>query len=217
MDQMKNKFATAAAALLVASPCLAVIHVEDFSAPRGDCSTDPVFNHQFSGTTSIVLETPGYCHLELSGGEDFITFNLPRGYQVVKATVMMYSGCDLGSASCPTAVFDGTVGSITASVDPGYTGAVMFGTVGFGIGAVESIHLSSADFSHWDSVFILAINPDFNDDDVVNGLDLAILLSAWGPCPPGSPAPPCEADLTGDNVVDGADLANLLALWGPVD
>lgn len=52
---------------------------------------------------------------------------------------------------------------------------------------------------------------DFNDDGMVDGADLAVLLSAWGVCPPkGS----CEADLNADGEVNGADLAILLGNWG---
>lgn len=52
---------------------------------------------------------------------------------------------------------------------------------------------------------------DFNDDGVVDGADLAVLLGAWGACPPkGS----CEADLNADGEVNGADLAILLGNWG---
>ncbi|MBX3355299.1 MAG: hypothetical protein KF724_06340 [Phycisphaeraceae bacterium] len=51
---------------------------------------------------------------------------------------------------------------------------------------------------------------DINDDGVVDGADLAILLGSWGPCPG------CPGDLNGDGVVDGIDIAILLGAWGPV-
>jgi hypothetical protein len=50
---------------------------------------------------------------------------------------------------------------------------------------------------------------DLNGDCIVNGLDLAQLLGAWGPC-----TSPCAADLDGNGLVDGADLSNLLGHWG---
>jgi hypothetical protein len=50
---------------------------------------------------------------------------------------------------------------------------------------------------------------DLNADCVVNGIDLAQLLGAWGSCPA-----PCPADLDANGTVDGADLARLLANWG---
>lgn len=51
---------------------------------------------------------------------------------------------------------------------------------------------------------------DLDGNGVVDGADLALLLSAWGTC--GA----CPEDLTGDGLVDGADLGILLAAWGPV-
>ncbi len=49
---------------------------------------------------------------------------------------------------------------------------------------------------------------DLNQDGVVDGADLGILLGAWGLA--SSPA-----DLNGDGTVDGADLGGLLGAWGP--
>ena len=49
---------------------------------------------------------------------------------------------------------------------------------------------------------------DLNNDGVVDGADLAILLSAWGTADP-------IADLNGDGVVDGADLSIMLGNWTP--
>ena len=51
---------------------------------------------------------------------------------------------------------------------------------------------------------------DLNNDDVIDGADLGVLLANWG----GDPANH-EADLNGDDEVDGADLGLLLAHWGP--
>jgi spore coat protein A, manganese oxidase len=52
---------------------------------------------------------------------------------------------------------------------------------------------------------------DLNNDGVVDGADLLILLSQWGTC-----ADPdnCPADLNNDGTVDGADLLILLSNWG---
>jgi hypothetical protein len=47
---------------------------------------------------------------------------------------------------------------------------------------------------------------DLNDDGLVDGADIAILLGAWGTADP-------VADLTGDGNVDGADLAIVLGNW----
>jgi len=50
---------------------------------------------------------------------------------------------------------------------------------------------------------------DLNDDNVVNGADLGLLLGSWGPCPG------CPADLNNDGIVNGADLGLMLGSWGP--
>jgi hypothetical protein len=52
---------------------------------------------------------------------------------------------------------------------------------------------------------------DLTNDSVVDGLDLALLLDAWGQCPVSRQ---CPADLYADGVVNGADLAMLLGSWG---
>ncbi len=76
-----------------------------------------------------------------------------------------------------------------------------------------------------DSLFDLAMNPadeqeavivesanvaDLNDDNAVTGVDLSMLLAAWGRC--GDPKS-CPADLNGDGVVDAMDLSQLIASW----
>lgn len=48
---------------------------------------------------------------------------------------------------------------------------------------------------------------DINNDNTVDGADLAAMLAAWGLAGVN--------DLNADGVVDGADLADLLASWGP--
>ena len=50
---------------------------------------------------------------------------------------------------------------------------------------------------------------DLNGDGVVDALDLAIVLGAWGPNPGHI------ADLNGDGMVNATDLAFVLGAWGP--
>ena len=67
-------------------------------------------------------------------------------------------------------------------------------------------------FEHAVSYFGLPEVPcpaDINDDGVVNGIDLGVVLASWGGCKKG-----CDADLDGDGDVDGADLAIVLSGWG---
>jgi hypothetical protein len=54
---------------------------------------------------------------------------------------------------------------------------------------------------------------DFNHDGAIDGVDMGMLLGAWGICPPSGP---CACDLNGDRSVDGIDLGTLLGRWGPV-
>ena len=51
---------------------------------------------------------------------------------------------------------------------------------------------------------------DLDGDGAVNAADLAILLSAWGACPPKQE---CPADLNDDGFVGPQDLAALLSAW----
>jgi hypothetical protein len=54
-------------------------------------------------------------------------------------------------------------------------------------------------------------NPgDLNNDGIVNGVDLAIILSTWGLCGSGA----CIADINQDGLVNGVDLAVVLSNWG---
>lgn len=50
---------------------------------------------------------------------------------------------------------------------------------------------------------------DFNNDCVVNFLDLGMLLSKWETNSP-------EYDLYKDNIINSLDLVLLLSEWGPV-
>jgi hypothetical protein len=49
---------------------------------------------------------------------------------------------------------------------------------------------------------------DFNNDGLVDGADLGLLLAAWG-------TNQCPYDANNSGSVDGADLGLLLAAWGP--
>ena len=55
-------------------------------------------------------------------------------------------------------------------------------------------------------IITVAMAADLNGDGVVDGVDLALLLGAWGTDEP-------ELDLVIDGVIDGADLAVLLGAW----
>ncbi len=52
---------------------------------------------------------------------------------------------------------------------------------------------------------------DISGDGLVNGVDLAFVLSLWGTSGGGAGA----SDVTGDGAVDGMDLSVVLGGWGP--
>ena len=52
---------------------------------------------------------------------------------------------------------------------------------------------------------------DLNNDGVVNGVDLSLVLGGWGAC---ESTGPCMGDITGDGYVDGADITFILTEWG---
>ena len=53
----------------------------------------------------------------------------------------------------------------------------------------------------------LSCPADLNDDGVVDGIDLGLVLGYWG-------CTGCPEDLNGDGTVDGGDLGMLVASWG---
>ena len=62
-------------------------------------------------------------------------------------------------------------------------------------------------FTSWDGGGSGTCVGDINEDGIVDGADLTILLGAWGTAD-------AAADLNGDGLVDGADLTILLGAWG---
>jgi len=58
------------------------------------------------------------------------------------------------------------------------------------------------------AVTVPTLAADLNGDARVDGVDLGLLLAAWGPCNG------CPADINGDGSVSAVDLASLLAAWG---
>lgn len=76
-------------------------------------------------------------------------------------------------------------------------------------GSMDEIQIYSRALTG-DEIAVLALrgSSDIDVSGAVNGVDLAILLGAWGPCP-GC----CDADLNGDNIVDAADIGILLGDW----
>jgi hypothetical protein len=83
-----------------------------------------------------------------------------------------------------------------------------------GLGDKMEIELGMTDDANADGVPDICQPPSCVDADLyrdfnVNGADLGIMLSQWGPNTPLT-----ESDLNNDGVVNGADLGILLGFWG---
>jgi hypothetical protein len=83
-----------------------------------------------------------------------------------------------------------------------------------GLGDKMEIELGMTDDANADGVPDICQPPSCVDADLyrdfnVNGADLGIMLSQWGPNTPLT-----ESDLNKDGFVNGADLGILLAFWG---
>jgi hypothetical protein len=99
--------------------------------------------------------------------------------------------------------------SEVVQLQPGvYTLRVDAGTV------IDSmIPPSGSGTSTYDIEFTPLDPADLDGDGDVDGIDLALLLGAWGGCPLASVCG-CPADLDCSGVINGIDLAMLLAAWG---
>ena len=64
------------------------------------------------------------------------------------------------------------------------------------------------------NLFCTGCPGDLNNNGIVDGADISVMLGFWGFSGVGIPVP---ADLDNDGVVSGSDLASLLADWGKCD
>lgn len=141
--------------------------------------------------------------LEAPGSVDIYTFTVDPGTEII------FNG--FASSNCNirwtlrddqgTVLFDK---SIVCDTDPGPL------TLG-GTYTITVYYVNGDSSGAYTFVLCWTESPDFNCDGMIDGADLGVLLSAWGPCPPRSD---CVADLNDDGVVDGADLGELLSQWG---
>jgi hypothetical protein len=124
--------------------------------------------------------------------DDSLVYPDPLEDPSLAADVLIYLDADGFGQMEITDVFLGTV-----EVDSD------FGTI--------TIQITSVRVAGTVSVKPLGPLGDLNNDGVVDGADLLILLSAWGEC---DDPDECPADLNEDGVVDGGDLLILLSNWG---
>jgi hypothetical protein len=117
----------------------------------------------------------------------------------------------LGVAS--VAIADTTVTTVPlpggTSAVGAYTLAGVYGqSTSLGAAAAQSVRLAPGYLCVETSD--LARAGDINRDGLVNSVDLAIVLTAWGVCGAGA----CPADFDRDGFVNSADLAVVLSNWG---
>ena len=149
----------------------------------------------------------GDAPLELS----FPVFNFEHSSLQARCSVESITGIKgaLALDSLPGGLIGSTPGAIELSFDPAIRGA---GVYEYSL-VIELLdeELPGAQQSQLTIDLLFEVDDtsepsaDFNNDGVVNGLDLTILLGAWGTS---------NNDITGDGVVSGPDLAQLLAAWG---
>ncbi len=106
--------------------------------------------------------------------------------------------------------------TVVATPLPGGTSAVGAYTLASVYGQATTLPTLSAGSSTLEPGFLcveaddLPIPGDLNNDGLVNSIDLAVILSTWGPCSSGS----CVADINRDGLVNAADLSIVLSNWG---
>ncbi len=92
----------------------------------------------------------------------------------------------------------GNAGRLTTALTAGTT---YYLVAGYPYGNYDACYTRNATVE-----FVDPCPADLNGDNIVNGVDLGLLLAAWGTA---------EQDITGDGTTDGVDLGIMLASWGP--
>jgi alpha-tubulin suppressor-like RCC1 family protein len=149
--------------------------------------------------------------VEISAGVGhFITLDLQGRIQCRWPGTTQHGQCDVPSL-LPVLEIDSGAEFVVALEVGGSVRA--WGNNGFGQCNVPTDLANVATISAGDRhVAVIVADPcpgDIFDDQHVNGADLGILLSQWGPNTPLT-----ESDLNNDGVVNGADLGLLLSFWG---
>jgi hypothetical protein len=144
----------------------------------------------------------------LAAGHSGIATMIESSPQPIVADVAPNANVVLGTSGYDLFWHRIAAGGETFSTGGGYS-------LGGTIGQHEAGMMSGSDFTlaggFWAGATTFCKLADFNCDGVVDGSDLLILLSAWGPC---ADCGNCPADLTNTCTVDGSDLLILLANWG---
>ena len=196
--------------------------------PPSPC--DPAFLIQGVAGNNLVttnalfpdLNMQTYCNFEF--GTQLISRAQFIKFTPTASGAMTVSNCaDTGATvDCRLAVMTtcGDVATTLGCDDDGCTaGAAPFtSTVTVNVSAGQPVYIAVGGFNAASTgPFNVLIAPptapacpaDLNNDNVVNGADLGLLLGSWGVCPG------CPADLNNDGIVNGADLGLMLGSWGP--
>jgi hypothetical protein len=115
-----------------------------------------------------------------------------------------YTDAELGNPNDPVTGF-----SIEFSADCNNDGIVDFGQIRSG--ELDDANLNNIPDCCEAGVSCIPCEGDVSGNGVVDGVDLAAVLGAWGSSGKGE----FSTDTNGDGFVDGADLATVLSGWGP--
>ena len=159
------------------------------TAPSGGCLGDGFFNDVWFSYTPAFN---GPVTISTCAGATFDT------------RLELWSGCPEVSGATVIACNDdfcGNLSTLTASLSCGGTYWIRigsWGSAGFGTGTLSIAEATTACISPCPT--------DLNNDGIVNGADLGVLLGNWAGSGVG--------DFDNNGLVNGADLAVLLGTWG---
>ena len=164
------------------------------------------FTATAGSTINISLQAPGTTYLS---GPQNANGSCSAGTSLNSRTIHNMDFQVLRGATGSTVVT--TVAAAAAGSTESVTGLLLPATDTYFIRVFPST--TTDDIQMYTLVTTINLAPetpgDVNNDGIVNGADLGILLASWGPVACGS-----IYDLNGSCTVDGADLGILLANWG---
>ncbi len=150
------------------------------------------------GIDDLVLGAPG---ADLHAGEGYIIFGDPG----------------LGApGALNLATLSGDNGFVTHGLEERDLLGIEVSSAGdVNADGVDDLLIATAKYERIGEAYVIFGIPcneaDLTGDCIVTAVDLATLISLWGPCP--AEPDPCPADLNADGQTGAADLAILISLW----